>query len=76
VLTHNATSERLKAIGESIPCAAIVGTKDKMIDPSCTDELGRRIPGCKVVKLEGKGHGIPTESEFELIKLMEEMYAV
>ncbi|KAJ3259117.1 hypothetical protein HK103_003004 [Boothiomyces macroporosus] len=74
VKTHYVSKERLNAIGKEIPdCVAIAGTKDVMIDPACTKELGDHL-NCKTVFLEDKGHVIISEADLETCKELEENF--
>jgi pimeloyl-ACP methyl ester carboxylesterase len=70
VLTHNISPSMLDTIGTNIPTTAVVGTLDKVINPSCTYDFENLVPGCRVIRFEGKGHGIPNESEEELIMVL------
>jgi pimeloyl-ACP methyl ester carboxylesterase len=74
VFSHNISPEKLRAIGDNIgKVHAVYGELDKIIDPKCSEILGELIPGCVVHKIQGKGHGLPNESEHELIALIDEV---
>ncbi|KAJ3301606.1 hypothetical protein HDV03_000643 [Kappamyces sp. JEL0829] len=75
VRTHNVTPERLAVIKKEIPdIIALAGEEDKMIDPSCTEYLGKQWPltlakhlDCPYLVFKGKGHIILLEAEKETL---------
>ncbi len=45
----------------SIPVTVLYGTNDRIVPPAQGAELGRAIPGARVVVVEGAGHLLPHE---------------
>ncbi|KAI8907872.1 Alpha/Beta hydrolase protein [Gorgonomyces haynaldii] len=71
VQTHNVSPLNLKRISKLIPdIVCVTGTLDQMVNPKCTEFLGQHL-GCETIFLEGKGHGLPTEAEFEIKLILE-----
>jgi pimeloyl-ACP methyl ester carboxylesterase len=76
VKTHNVKPQDLQTIGKTIGRVLVLtGLKDMMIDSSCSLELAKHI-GAKLVTLENRGHGLPLESEVEIIKELEVLFAL
>jgi pimeloyl-ACP methyl ester carboxylesterase len=76
VKTHNVKPQELEIIGKKIGHVLVLtGMKDMMIEPSCSLELAKHI-GAKLVTLESRGHGLPLESEEEVIKELELLFAM
>ncbi len=61
-MTHN-TLDRLNSI--TAPTLVIVGTGDRLIDPSASEIIAGRIPGAKLVKIEGGSHTFMIENRDE-----------
>lgn len=57
--SHN-TLDRLGAIG--VPTLVFTGDCDQLIPASCSDVLAAKIPGARLVKLEGGSHGFNFEA--------------
>ena len=51
--SHN-TLDRLASI--SAPTLVIVGTKDRIIEPTSSDVIAKKIPGATLIKVEGGSH--------------------
>jgi len=60
VLTHNAQSDRLHVLRDKFPILLIVGTGDKIIDPSHMYNL-HNVLGGHLLKFEGAGHAVTEE---------------
>ncbi|KAI8905225.1 Alpha/Beta hydrolase protein [Gorgonomyces haynaldii] len=68
---HSMSDDKLQVIRQKIPkITCVTGTADRMIHPNCTKHLGEKLQ-CKTVFLEGRGHGLPHESEQEVIQEFE-----
>lgn len=71
--THFVSRERLEFIGENIPDSlCLTGTEDSLIYHACSDTLAAGL-NCPVVKLEGRGHGLPFESEREVVESINQL---
>ena len=62
VATHD-TLDRLASI--RAPTLVIVGTGDRLIDPHASEVIAGRIPGAKLVKIEGGSHTFMVENSGE-----------
>ena len=62
VMTHD-TLDRLGSI--TAPTLVIVGTGDRLIDPSASELLSGKIPGAKLVKVKGGSHTFMVENRDE-----------
>ncbi len=45
----------------AIPVLALVGDKDRLVDPAFTDEIAGSLRDCELVKIRGAGHGVILE---------------
>lgn len=71
-LTHYVSPARLETIGKSIgKVTIVVGTGDLLIDPQCSYDLAKNIPGSELIACEGCGHGLIEDSEAVLIGILE-----
>ncbi|CAF1319492.1 unnamed protein product, partial [Didymodactylos carnosus] len=60
-------ADLLKIRYSNFPCLIIVGTEDRLVREANSYML-QRVLGCKLVKLDDAGHGIPAERADELNK--------
>lgn len=54
------------------PTLIVTGTADNVVDPRNSDVLAERIPGARVVRLEGRGHMFFMESPDEVVRIVRE----
>lgn len=52
----HSTIDRLHLI--KTPTLVISGTEDKLVPPRCSDEIAKRIPNARLVKIEGGSHAV------------------
>ncbi len=67
VMTHD-TLDRLTSI--TAPTLVIVGTDDRLIDPTASEIIASRIPGAKLVKIEGGSHTFMMENRDEFNRIV------
>ena len=73
IFTHHVSDQKLEVIGQRINRVLFVaGTDDELIPSSCSDELGRKVPGSHVVKIPGAGHGLVIEQDETINQLIHE----
>jgi 3-oxoadipate enol-lactonase len=63
-----ALEPRLEAI--SAPTTVVVGTADRIVSPTSAGQLAQRIPGAKLVQLEGAAHLLLQERPRELAEII------
>ena len=66
-LAHD-TRERLGAI--RAPTLVVTGDRDKLVPPAQSRAIAERIPGARLVEIEGGTHGLPLERAAELNALL------
>jgi pimeloyl-ACP methyl ester carboxylesterase len=49
-----------------VPTLIVTGSADQVVAPRRSTEMRRRIPLCRLVRLEGAGHAVPVEHPEEI----------
>jgi pimeloyl-ACP methyl ester carboxylesterase len=72
IMRHSAES-RLDAI--DVPTLVLTGDSDRLVPPSNSRHLAKRIKGARLVELAGAGHCFPLEREDDTVSTLVEFYS-